>query len=369
MLFVSSTTGGGSGRSQRELVRRLIARGHDVEMLVDDKRPARLLRWFHEQAADANVRFEGLPARRARKWVESRPGRSPVALDIDGIRHRVTPIPENAFASVVDEFAPDIVVGNSLVRLTWRRIRAACTERGVPTLLYVREIATFGHFAAMADPADLLVANASSLAAAVRAAGHECSVIPSVVDTTPTSVDSSRTTVLLINPLPSHGLEQFWSIAERLPHRPFVLQESWPLAAADRAEIDRRLERHPNVTFRERLPPGPDLYRDARLLLVPHRIDNRPRVIAEAQANAIPAFVSDFPGLAEAVGDGGLVVQPDDIAAWCGQIERSWTDDSWYDDLCARARRHSRRPELDPELVVEQFEVAVRSAIVAARHG
>jgi glycosyltransferase involved in cell wall biosynthesis len=362
LLFVSSTTGGGSGRSQRELAAALTARGHHVTFVVDDKRPARPVRFVYEQLSDLAVRWSRRPGVRAVRWLASLPGRRTHRRVIDNREHHVTAVPENAFAHAVDRHRPDVVVGNSLVRLSWRRIRQECIQRRIPTVLYVRETATYGHVEGMDDPADALVANATSLANSVRALGYDCDFVPSLTDTTLTRVESQRLVALLVNPIDSHGIDLFWLIAERLPKIRFALQESWPLSTAQAALIGRHLRTLPNVEFRPRVEPGPELYADARVVLLPHRLDNRPRVVAEAQANAIPVIASDYQGLREAVGSGGLLLGPDDIDAWVHAIERVWLDQACYDDLCRQARRHSARSEMRPEVVVEGFEAVLAKA-------
>ena len=77
--------------------------------------------------------------------------------------------------------------------------------------------------------------------------------------------------------------------------------------------------RLPNVGFRPRTTDLGIIYRDARVLFVPHRVDNRPRVVVEAQANGIPVVASRYPGLVEAAGPGGVFVDPD-------APEEAWID-------------------------------------------
>lgn len=355
LLFVSSTTVGGSGRSQRELAARLIDRGHQVTFLVDDEAAAWLQRWAYEQLSDLAVRVGNRAGGRVVRTLERLPGRRTGRLELDGFVHITTSVPQNALERVLDEFRPDVVVGNSLVRLSWRRIRATCQQRGIPTVLYVREISSFDHLLPDEMP-DAVVANARSLVSAVEDRRVACSFVPSVVDLSVTSTDSSREVALVVNPIASHGIDLVWDLAERLPHVRFALQESWPLDQEDLSRLAKQVSALPNVELRRAQPPGPSLYADARLLLVPHRIDNRPRVVAEAQANAIPVIASSQPGLVEAVGDGGVTVDAGDTDRWCEAIRSLWTDADRYADLSKRARAHSQRPELDPDAIVAAFE-------------
>ena len=54
----------------------------------------------------------------------------------------------------------------------------------------------------------------------------------------------------------------------------------------------------------------------ARVLLVPYRVDNRPRVVAEAQSNGIPVPASALPAHREAGTRGVLVPGDASIRAW-----------------------------------------------------
>lgn len=363
ILFVSSTIAGGSGRSQRALARALTDRGHEVRFLVDDERPAPPTRWLGEQLADAAARFHNS---RILDDLSRRLGRRLTTIDHDGTELWATAFPENGLAEALRRFPADAVVGNSMLRYSWRRIRSTCLDADVPTVLYIRGVASFGGLDIEPDPADGIVANARSLVETVVARGHACSFVPSVVDTAATAVDSSREVALLINPIESHGIDLLWAVATALPEIPFVIQESWDLDDQQVAAIETEVARLPNVQFRRKQPPGPALYRDARLLLVPHRIDNRPRVIVEAQQNGIPAFVSDFGGLREALGTGGAVL-PDDASAWVAAIRTAFDDDSQYAAWSRAARSESHRPELGPARIVDAFEAVVEAAI-ARRH-
>lgn len=334
---------------------RLVGAGHEVTFLVDDEAPHRLRRWWYEQLSDLAVRTANRPGGRIVRALERLPGRRTGTLELDGFVHVTTPVPQNAFERILVEVRPDVVIGNSLVRLAWRRVRAVCERRGIPTVLYVREITTFDHLLPNEMP-DTVVANARSLVSAVEERGVACSFVPSVVDLSVTRTDSSREVALVVNPIASHGIDLVCELAERLPNIPFVLQESWPLDDGDVQRIVTRAAALSNVELRRAQPPGPELYRDARVLLVPHRIDNRPRVIAEAQSNGIPVVASSHPGLIEAVGDGGVTVDPDDVDAWSEQIRSLWTDAHRYADLSQRASTHSQRSELDPAEVTAAFE-------------
>ncbi len=368
LLFVSSTSVGGSGRSQRELASRLVRRGHDVLFLIDDESTSRPTRWCYDQLADASVRLAPTVLGPVLRWFESLPGRRVGQRSVGGLQQVLSPIPENAISKTLSTFRPDVVVGNSVVRLTWRKVVRACAAECIPTVLYVREETTLEHFQSGTHVADAIIANSRSLAVGVEQRQFQCEVIPSVIDVDVTRVESSRTVALLVNPIPSHGIDLVWQLAARLPDVSFVLQESWPLTPDQTRAIAEHQKTLPNVQSRGVAAPSCALFNDARVLLLPHLVDNRPRVVAEVQANGIPVVASDLPGIAEAVGPGGLLIDPAAIEGWYQAIRQLWEDADAYVRLADAALEHSKRPEIDADAVTTRVE-AVLVALVARRGG
>ncbi|WP_353953330.1 glycosyltransferase [Knoellia sp. S7-12] len=361
-LFVSGTTTGGSGRSQRELAHQLVRRGHEVTFLVDPGQSAKLSRWGYGHLADASVRFESSDVAPLLRWMRNHVGRRVKEFDVEGLTHWASVKPQNALKDVIRAWLPDVVVVNSVERWAWRLIRATCARAGVPAVLYVREDDSLGHVSPESYP-DLLIANAHSLTQSLRSKGFECSTIPSVVDVHVTATIPTRTVALAINPSQSRGGDIVWNLARALPEVDFVVQESWRLAGTALAEVEGAAATLANVEFRRAQQPGPGIYADARVLLVPYRVDNRPRVILEAQANGIPVLAGDVPALVEATGPGGICVPLGSLDAWVEALTSMWTDEHLYSSLCAAATSHAKRPEVDPERITDSFEKLVVNLI------
>ena len=256
ILLVTGTTVGGSGRSQRELAARLQGRGNEVLVLADPEVGSPIRRWLYEQLSDLRVRWGDRAGSGLVSWLEGRPGRRASDAWLDGVRHLLTPVPENAFPPVVRSFRPEVVVGSSAERLTWRKVGASCAADGIPTVLYVREVAALGHLRSGRSAADAVVANATSLARQVEELGVPCEVLPSVIEVDRTRVESSWEVALVVNPIDSHGVDLVWALADRLPDIPFVLQESWPLSVAQVASLERAVAARSNVELRRAEPPG-----------------------------------------------------------------------------------------------------------------
>ncbi|WP_052112782.1 glycosyltransferase [Knoellia aerolata] len=362
LLFVSGTTGGGSGRSQRELAKQLMLLGTEVTFIVDDKRRAPVRRWAYAHLSDLSVRLDGRMGARLVTRARDVIGRRTHQRIIDGLEHLTSPVPQNAAARYLATHPVDAVVANSVERWAWRRLHSISSTHGFPTILYVREVDSLGHLNTGATPT-VLIANAASLAEQLRGSGFDCAFLPSVIDTTVTSTSSTRRVAMAINPIPDKGSHLMWAMADLLPDVAFVVQESWPLTGALEESVLAQVAARPNVEFRRCQPPGPSLYEDTRVLLVPYQMDSRPRVILEAQANGIPVIVGDVPSLREAIGEGGLIVDLDSPTAWAAAIRSLWEDEGQYRQLATRARAHGERREVDPEGLARTFLELAQQAV------
>jgi glycosyltransferase involved in cell wall biosynthesis len=368
ILFVSTTRAGGSGLSQRQLAARLIARGHRVVILADPEERHRLTRYLYKRQVNLSTKLRDHPIRPLLLALQRPLGRRVIPAPEYEVPVFFSPVPEHAYRTLRRRVSPDVVVASSIDRVSWRRLRAQLRADGIPSVLYLREDVAHGHLSITNAPPDLLLANAGSLAERARAAGFQCTMIPSAIETDATLVTSSRERVLFVNPLHSHGVDRLWALARARPDIPFAAQESWPLSKATRAEVLAAAARFPNVEFRPRTTDLGIVYRDARLLFVPHRLDNRPRVVAEAQANGIPVVASAYAGLVEAVGPGGVLVDADaPDEAWIDAVGSLWDDAGRYERLVEAAYRHAARPEIDPVVVTTRFEEAIRRLVETYR--
>ena len=114
----------------------------------------------------------------------------------------------------------------------------------------------------------------------------------------------------------------------------------------DRAFADR--VRHDRVDFvGARVEAALDeCYAGADLLVLPSRAESYGMVITEALARGVPVIASDVGGVPEALGNGGILVTPDDAGALAEAL-RAWLTDA---DLRARLRAaaRERRAALQP---------------------
>ncbi len=371
ILFVSGTSVGGAARSTVELAELLAQRHHVVGVVLRDEAASKAVD-RHKRLLNLRVklarRHAPRPLVKAVEQVHRKLGaqRTP-APSPPGVRVWSAPLPENALRGALDDLRPDLVVVNSIERPAWRQIRDDLDARGIAHVLYLREATAVRHLTDPPCPPRLLLANAEAHAQAARELGFDCEVVPSVVDTSRCLIESTRTRVLLVNPIALYGVDRALALADVRRDIPFVFAESWPIPAEERARLTAAIDARPNVELRAYDPDPSHLYADARVLLMLCTVPSRPRVIAEAQANGIPVIATELAGHAEAVGTGGLLIDPDaPFAVWSSALDYVWESEVAYEELAQSARDHAARGDMRPEAVATRFEELV-SALVGAR--
>jgi glycosyltransferase involved in cell wall biosynthesis len=266
----------------------------------------------------------------------------------------------------VHAFEPDVVVANVGGRTTLefsRRMMKAASPR--PVVGYFRDTEGVVLLARRGVAPDAIFTNASTIRDLVTVRGRRVdAVIPSVVDVDAYRTASSRRVVLFVNPRSERkGASIAWALAERRSDVPFVFLEAWRFTPEQRAAYEQRAAQLGNVTIRRSVSDPARIYEDARILFVPYE-DNRPRVVAEAQASGIPQLARRFPGLVETVGPGGVFVDPDaPLTEWERALSDLWDDPENYQRLSAAAERHSYRDEIRPETLTTQFETALSEVL------
>jgi len=262
--------------------------------------------------------------------------------------------PVTAMAEMIPVLNPDATV----VRGPWPAIRAAQWAAAAPgRRLHIAFVSiSFEHAfpAPGAAPGLRYAANSRFLARLGEAMlGCPLDVVPSVIEPADYHCTPAGDAILFVNPVPSKGAHLVGAIAERLPHRRFVVARSWA-ASPDDPLVDYAL---PNV---ETVPLTPDMraiYARARLVLMPSVWEETwGRVVTEAQVSGIPAIAADRGALAENVGAGGAVLPLGaSVERWCEAIEGLLGDDGAYARASRAAKAQAARIEIAPETAVARF--------------
>nr|WP_255434942.1 glycosyltransferase [Paracoccus sp. MC1862] len=273
-------------------------------------------------------------------------------------------------ADVARHMGADVVVPQS-----WLPIRFAQALRSVDTrvVIYLRnvEVEELG-----GDPRDLqgvsYVANSQFTAARWKELlGIESEVVYPLIRRENYETETTRDNVTFINPYPKKGLEIALGVAERCPEIPFVFVESWRLHPENMKQLRLRLALLPNVTLKPRTRDMKSIYGKARVVLAPSQWEEAfGRIAVEAHYSGIPVVASARGGLPEAVGPGGILMEPVAGAdAWAKAVRKLWHDQVFYAEKSNAARDYSMRPEMNRteqiDKLLEIFSGATRLAAVS----
>jgi glycosyltransferase involved in cell wall biosynthesis len=165
-------------------------------------------------------------------------------------------------------------------------------------------------------------------------------------------VETTREKILFVNMSALKGVETFFRIVERMPHRRFLAviggysKQAPPPRAYDNLEVVGPLEdiRH--------------AYSRAKIVLMPSVLEAFGRVALEAAASGIPTIAANCPGLREALGSAGRFVAHDDIDAWVQAITELENDEAY---AAAVNKVLHRSNAMDPSKELREFEGLLRN--------
>jgi glycosyltransferase involved in cell wall biosynthesis len=335
---------GGTQSNTDEIVRGLLPRGHAVGVL-------------------AGLTGEGWTGLRGRLWLKLL--KRGAVLD----HSQRYPVYRSWYAwdgarEVASHFRPDVVVVQSGSML---RVARAFRRLGVPTVLYFHNVEFEDHAGDIADFVDnVMLANSRFTAERYRRAfGVEPSVVNPFFESERYVVESRRERVLFVNPHPLKGVDVALEVAALCPDIPFDFLESWTLSPSQREALRARVAALPNVTLHPRTSDIRAYYATARVVFVPSQWEETwGRIASEAHFSRIPVLGSRIGGLTEAIGPGGMLLDPSAPAQrWAAALRRLWDDEGFYAGLCAAALDYARRPELDREHQLDALEAALQAAL------
>jgi glycosyltransferase involved in cell wall biosynthesis len=235
----------------------------------------------------------------------------------------------------------------------WTR-NALARAAPAPALLYVHDA---GAAQAAAEAGSAVVVS-EFLAREIRARGGEAVCVPPIVDREHYRVETTRSVVTFITPIPLKGLATALDLARSRPDVPFAFVVGGRITPDAVSDLREQAARLGNVDVRPASNDPAEIYGDTRVLLVPSvHPEAWGRVVTEAQASGIPAIASAVGGLPDAVGDGGLLVDPAaGLEGWRRALAELWDDGEAYERLAARAEETGRREDVTPAAVGDRFE-------------
>ncbi len=267
---------------------------------------------------------------------------------------------DRALDAILDDFKPEIVVVQS-----WIRTVARCLERKIPTIYYVHAANEPVDPCTDAIRRDTLWMTVSRFAAIHNGAAHglDFHIVPPLVDPAIYRVSRHvRRDATFVGLQNFKGGERVIQLARACPDIPFLIFDNitrdlpgW--SGMNAAELRAAARALPNVTLRPPADNADSIYGTTKVLLAPSRgLETWGRVASEAQINGIPVLASDRGGLPEAVGDGGICLDYDaPLETWVAEFLKLWRDDAYYARLSEQALTHARRPEFQPQRIIEHF--------------
>lgn len=251
------------------------------------------------------------------------------------------------------------------------RMALAAQKTGLPVVMKLQDVEFSHHDGEFRDLGKIAtVANSSFTAMRYHSAyGVDPVVIHPLINPEKYRTKTARQNVTFINPHPQKGLALALAIAAKCPEIPFSFVETWPLLAEDRAALELELARLPNVTLHKPVRDMRKIYRKAKILLVPSQWEEAfGRVASEAQCSGIPVISSNRGGLAESVGDGGILLDPvAPLDDWVAAVKQLWHDGQSYEIAADKALRHAQRPEMNIDRQMQLWEAMFNKVIAKAQ--
>ncbi|QNE04865.1 glycosyltransferase [Croceicoccus marinus] len=333
----------------QEMAQALIERGHEVALLC-------------------GLAGDGLFGLRSR--LKLKLGRSDVICDTS-LRLPVFRSwhPWEAAAHVRDKFKPDIVVPHSGLPV---QMSHSFRALDVPTMIYFRNVdeSDFGGDAVAS--ADGYVANSRFTAERLKNDYNiDAVVIPPLFEADNYRVETSRECITFINPHPSKGRDIAFDLAKLLPDEKFIFVRAWSLDQEDESKLQNISQSCANIEVIERTDDMKQIYSRTKVVLVPSRWEEAwGRVVSEAHFSGIPVIATSIGGLPEAVGPGGILMEPEATAEdWSRALRALCKDGQQYSRVARAALDYSRRDGLRKGFLVQQFVETARKTVDSQRQG
>ncbi len=340
---------GGAQYSTLTLLRRLQARGWQVEVLCGTsfKRQWRydLSHWRRPQLEVSDEEL-GFPCRRQVLFPE-----------LPKLKNFTKKFWNDWFTLRLKIFQPDLVLGD--FSATDVMFKKAIAE-GIPAVKFVRSLPFVG-IPSIIPPELHIIGNSPYSAAVIEAVtGRSAKAILPFIEIEKYRVaGASGDKITFINPTPQKGVDVAIQIARRLPGHQFLfVLGRWSgigqLAIEKFVAPARDLT---NVEIWEHQDDMRRVYAQTRILLMPSQfIETFGRVIIEAQVNGIPVVAAKIGGIPYVLGQGGLLVEPvNDLSAYISQLNILLNDPVTYRKYSQQARENADRVEFDPAFQVDQF--------------
>ena len=158
------------------------------------------------------------------------------------------------------------------------RLTRASLAMGFRTVLYLRDVDYSSHGGSYEPHENLrVIANSEFTSRRFKETfGIESIVVPPAIDPERYKVPPSEMvgdSVLFINPHPNKGVDTAIELARLNPDIPFIFQESWRLDTPLKAALQQQTSSLANVEWRAPQTNMREVYRRARIVLIPSKCE------------------------------------------------------------------------------------------------
>ena len=265
--------------------------------------------------------------------------------------------PDRLLGQIIEEQQPDVV---GIFSADAVPIARAAQCAGKPFLMYFQDLWYEGLGGDLSEfLGSTCVANSRFTANAYFSKfGTLCHVIHPLIDPSRYRVESERKYAIFVNPVPPKGLHVAKALAKELPAIPFKFVEAWTLKPKDRRQLLDSLAAIENVQLCGPYKDMREIYRNARIVVVPSQYDEAyGRVAFEPQLSGVPVIASNWGGLPEAVGPGGVLVDRHAPAeVWASVLGELWNNQGKYDACVSAARLHAEAEYNQMEFKLRRWE-------------
>jgi len=186
---------------------------------------------------------------------------------------------------------------------------------------------------------------------------------------------SKNNLIFMFNPLQRKGGLIFKEIAKKLPFEKFGTVLGWSSLKDNKnsdnfsGEYIKRITESEGSTFGGSLPsyvnfddyenvkifPSENdpkvFYEQMKILLIPSQWEEAfGRVAIEAMINGIPVIASNFAGLKDSVGDGGILIERDNVKGWVNEILK-FNNIGYYKEVSEKAKNWVKKNYSEKKII------------------
>lgn len=228
----------------------------------------------------------------------------------------------------------------------------------IKKIFYIRDVENLDSIRGISINSNILfIANSKFVSNKIyKYTNRQSLVIPPLIDENNYLTTTNKKYVTFINPVKEKGLDLALEIAYSCKEIPFLFVECWPLSNKKMEELQHSLSKLPNVKLVRASHDMKTIYSQTGILLVPSMCEEAfGRVVIEAQISGIPVIASNIGGLPESVGEGGILIDPNNKPDTWSRFVR----DVWHSDkqilLSDKARINSTKHLFNQNISLNNF--------------